>query len=230
MQELNRYAKITTKYPREFCLLQGMGCRWAQCTFCDYHLDACAEPYNANEAVLRQVTGAFGVLDIINSGSCTELDARTIALIADMAHEKRIHTLWFEAHYMYRDALHAFAAQFDGIKVKFRTGIETFDGTQRDTWRKGVPADITPADVAKFFDGVCLLIGVTGQSRKSISYDIETALALFEYASINAFVENSTGLRRDEGIVAWFTREWLPQLEDEPRIEVLLHNTDLGVG
>ena len=36
---MQRYSLIHTKLPREFVLLQGTGCRWRQCTFCDYHTD-----------------------------------------------------------------------------------------------------------------------------------------------------------------------------------------------
>jgi len=230
MSALNRYAQISTKLPREFCLLQGTGCRWARCTYCDYHNDTSADPFAVNAPVLAQVTGAFGVLDIINSGSCTELDGQTIAEIAKVIRAKNIHTIWFEAHYMLRDKLPAFAAQFAGATVKFRTGIETFDGAQREAWRKGIPSHVTAEEIAAAFDGVCLLIAIEGQSKESVSRDIELALAHFEYASINAFVENSTGLRRDEDMVAWFEQKWLPILKDHNKIEILLHNTDLGVG
>jgi len=225
-----RYARIDTKLPREFCLLQGTGCRWKRCTFCDYHTDVSDDPFAVNATVLSQVTGEFGVLDIINSGSCVELDAQTIAAIADVVREKKIHTLWFEAHYMYRADLPDFAARFSGVQVKFRTGIETFDGSQREAWQKGVPAHVAAAEAAKHFAGVCLLFAVEGQSRAAVSNDIALALAHFEYASVNAFVENRTGLRRDEAMVEWFRTKWLPVLADNPKVEVLLHNTDLGVG
>jgi len=230
MSALQRYARITTKQPREFCLLQGQGCRWGQCAYCDYHTDTSPDPYEVNAPVLAQVTGAFGVLDVINSGSCMELDDQTLAGIAAVIREKSIHTVWFEAHYMYHPRLPAFAARFADVRVRFRTGIETFDGVQREAWHKGVPAKVTPADVAKHFDGICLLIGIAGQSREAISRDIETGLALFDYISINAFVENSTPLRRDASIVDWFAERWMPVLQDNPKVEILRHNTDLGVG
>ena len=89
---MQRYSLIHTKLPREFVLLQGTGCRWRKCTFCDYHDDVSADPYTVNRAVLEQVTGVYGVLDVINSGSALELDARTIDLIRHVVHERRIHT------------------------------------------------------------------------------------------------------------------------------------------
>lgn len=102
---MDRYSVIHTKMPREFVLLQGTGCRWGKCTFCDYHSDTSDTPFETNRAVLQQVTGVYGVLDVINSGSAPELDAATIELIKQVVREKNIHTLWFEAHYMYRHRL-----------------------------------------------------------------------------------------------------------------------------
>ena len=36
--------------------------------------------------------------------------------------------------------------------------------------------------------------------------------------------------KRDKELVAWFVKEVYPTLKDQPGIEVLLDNTDLGVG
>ena len=146
---MQRYSLIHTKLPREFVLLQGTGCRWRQCTFCDYHSDTSADPYAINRPVLEQVTGHYGVLDIINSGSAPELDEQTILLIQQVVRTKHIHTLWFEAHYMYRHRLAQFAALFEGVTVKFRCGIETFDTALRDHWHKGVPATVSPTAVSE---------------------------------------------------------------------------------
>jgi len=230
MSSLQRYAKITEKMSREFCLLQGTGCKWKKCAFCDYFHDVSENPFEVNKTVLAEVTGEYGVLDIINSGSCTELDEKTIELIKQTVNEKNIHTLWFEAHYMYRNSLDSFAKQFSGINVKFRTGIETFDANRRSKWQKGVGAEVTAEDVAKFFSGVCLLFAVEGQTRESVSADIESALEYFEYFSVNAFVENTTNLKRDDSMVEWFVQEWYDRLKNDSRAEVLLNNTDLGVG
>ena len=227
---MQRYSLIHTKLPREFVLLQGTGCRWRKCTFCDYHDDVSADPYTVNRAVLEQVTGVYGVLDVINSGSALELDAQTIDLIRHVVHERGIHTLWFEAHYMYRHRLAQFATLFEGVKVKFRCGIETFDPALRTQWNKGVGVDVTPEDVARYFDGVCLLCCTDGETRERILADIDAARKYFEYFSINLFCNNSTPLRRDEELVAWFIEEVYPALCDVEGIEILVGNTDLGVG
>ena len=216
--------------PREFVLLQGQGCRWKQCTFCDYHTDVSADPLVINSEVLGYVTGVYGVLDIINSGSAMELDEQTIADIKRVVKEKHIHTLWFEAHYMYRNQLAKFAEQFEGVEVKFRCGIESFDGSLRQQWNKGIAASVTAQDVAKYFQGVCLLCCTQGDSKERILRDIALAEQYFEYASVNVFCENSTSLKRDNALAKWFVEEVYPNLKDSSKIEVLVENTDLGVG
>ena len=221
---------IHTVMPREFVLLQGQGCRWKQCTFCDYHMDVSANPLVENSKVLGSVTGVYGVLDIINSGSAMELDKQTIEEIKRVVKEKQIHTLWFEAHYMYRNQLAKFAEQFEGVEVKFRCGIESFDAALRSQWKKGVKDDVMPEDVANYFQGVCLLCCTEGDSRERILRDIALAKAYFEYASVNVFCENSTAVKRDEELVKWFVDVVYPQLQQSDKIEVLVENTDLGVG
>lgn len=216
--------------PREFVLLQGQGCRWKQCTFCDYHTDVSADPLAVNSEVLGCVTGVYGVLDIINSGSAMELDEQTIADIKRVVKEKHIHTLWFEAHYMYRNQLAKFAEQFEGVEVKFRCGIESFDGSLRQQWNKGIAVSVTAQDVAKYFQGVCLLCCTQGDSKERILKDIALAEQYFEYASVNVFCENSTSLKRDNALAKWFVEEVYPNLKDSNKIEVLVENTDLGVG
>ena len=226
----SRYSLIKTKIPREFLLLQGTGCRWRQCTFCDYHSDVSADPFIVNRDVLAMVTGETGVLDIINSGSAMELDEQTLCMIEQVVKEKNIHTLWFEAHYMYRHKLQAFAARFAPAAVKFRCGIESFDPLLRSAWRKGVGEGVTAADVAQYFQGICLLCCTQGDSKERILNDITLAKEHFEYFSLNVFCNNSTDVKLDAELAEWFRNHVAPTLADDNRIEVLMENTDLGVG
>ena len=227
---MERYALISTKMPREFVLLQGTGCRWKKCTFCDYHDDVSEHPFQVNAPVLRQVTGQYGVLDVINSGSALELDEDTLSLIKEVVKEKHIHTLWFEAHYMYRKKLADFARQFASVQVKFRCGVETFDAELRDSWKKGIPSSVTPEDIARYFQGVCLLCCTQGESKERIIKDIDIAKKHFEYFSVNVFCNNTTSVQQDAELASWFAREVYPRIKDEEGIEVLMENTDLGVG
>ena len=227
---MERYSIITEKFPREFVLLQGTGCRWGNCTFCDYHSDRSSNPFELNKLLLDKVSGCYGVLDVINSGSCTELDSQTIAYIQQRIKECSIHTLWFEAHWMYRKQLDNFAALFPGVTVKFRCGVETFDPQLRTKWNKGIPPQIQAADIAEYFQGVCLLCGTKGERFEHIAADIDTACNYFEYMSVNIFCNNTTLEQRDEEIVSRFISEIYIQYKDHPKVEILLENTDLGVG
>lgn len=227
---MDRYALIRTKMPREFVLLQGTGCRWRKCTFCDYHEDVSECPFEVNKPVLRRVTGQYGVLDVINSGSAMELDADTIALIKEVVREKKIHTLWFEAHYMYRKKLASFAEQFAPVKVKFRCGVETFDPELRDAWKKGIPSSVSAQDIARYFQGICLLCCTQGETKEHILKDIELARQHFEYFSVNVFCNNHTEVKQDKELAIWFAQEVYPTIKEDTRIEILMENTDLGVG
>ena len=233
---MERYSIIRDKMPREFVLLQGTGCRWRRCEFCDYHSDVSDDPFEVNRQVLEQVTGEYGVLDVINSGSVFELDDRTVELLRRIIVEKKIHTLWCEMHWMYRNRLEQFAQRIlDGVSnsqlsIKFRCGVETFDGELRKRWNKGVPEGVTAEDVARYFQGVCLLCCTEGETRERIVHDIELARKHFEYFSVNVFCNNTTKIKRDQALVDWFVSEVYPTIKDDPRIEVLIDNTDLGVG
>lgn len=229
---MNRYSVIRGNFPREFLLLQGTGCRWGKCTFCDYHGDTSATPFSVNREVLEQVTGKYGVLDIINSGSAMELDPDTLAMIRQVAIGKGIHTLWFEVHYMYRHRLAAFARQFHPLTVKFRCGVETFSPTLRANWHKGIPPHVTPEDIARHFQGLCLLCctDTPGDTRERLLRDIDLAERHFEYYSVNVFCPNTTALRRNDDMLRWFLAEVYPTLQKSSKAEVLIDNTDLGVG
>jgi hypothetical protein len=188
------------------------------------------DPFAVNREVLAQVQGVYGVLDIINSGSAMELDSQTIEEIQRIVELRHIHTIWFEAHYMYRHQLAQFAEQFPGVTVKFRCGIESFDGHLREQWKKGVRMDVRVEEVAKYFQGVCLLCCTEGDTRERILQDIAWAEQYFEYASVNVFCENTTPVKRDHHLAQWFIRELYPQLKRSNKIEILINNTDLGVG
>jgi antibiotic biosynthesis monooxygenase (ABM) superfamily enzyme len=60
--------------------------------------------------------------------------------------------------------------------------------------------------------------------------DIVLAQQYFEYASVNVFCENTTQVKRDNGLAQWFVREVYPELQQKQKIEILIDNTDLGVG
>ena len=120
-----RYNKLIEKNPREIVLLRGSGCKWRRCRFCDYHLDFCLdekENFALNSKVLAQVTGEFGRLEVINSGSFCDLDENTIEAILSICIAKQITTLYFECHWIHRELIADFKKKFAdaGITVKIR--------------------------------------------------------------------------------------------------------------
>ena len=229
MSELIRYSTIDEGMKREFLLLQGKGCAWRKCTFCDYYLDSSSDPFVLNEPVLDMVSGKYGVLDIINSGSAMELDERTLEKIAVTVREKKISDLWFEAHWMYRHSLAGFAEQFD-CRVHYRIGVESFNPDLRLKWKKGIGRDVTAEEIRRYFDGICLLAGVKGQTLEDIKTSVETAERLFDYYSVNLFCPNSSQEKRDDELADAFIREIVPSLRKSRKAEILIDNTDLGVG
>ena len=229
MSELVRYSTIDEGMKREFLLLQGKGCAWRKCTFCDYYLDSSSDPFVINEPVLDMVSGKYSVLDIINSGSAMELDERTLDKIAVTVREKKISDLWFEAHWMYRHSLVGFAEQFH-CRVHYRIGVETFNPDLRLKWKKGIGRDVTAEEIRRYFDGICLLAGVKGQTLEDIKSSVETAERLFDYYSVNLFCPNSSQEERDDELADAFIREIVPSLRKSRKAEILIDNTDLGVG
>lgn len=73
---MNRYSLINDHLKRELLLLQGLGCVWKKCTFCDYYEDKSNNPFELNKQIIDQITGIYRTVDIINSGSIFELDKK----------------------------------------------------------------------------------------------------------------------------------------------------------
>ena len=70
----------------------------------------------------------------------------------------------------------------------------------------------------------------TSRNQEHILKDIELARKHFEYFSMNVFCNNSTPVKQDKELAKWFASEVYPHIKDEDGIEVLMENTDLGVG
>ena len=231
MKEItSRYSKITEKFPREFILLQGQGCFWKKCRFCDYFEDVSSDPFTVNKPIIEKLTGEFGVLEVINSGSAMELDDKTLDLIIQKVTELNIKEIWFEVHWAYRNKLAEFAKKFNGKTVKFRTGIETFNTDLRNFWNKGIHENITPEEIAKYFSSVNLLVGTERQTLNDIKNDIEIAERYFERYMVNVFVENDSFIKPDFNLINQFLAEVYPLIKNKNNVEISINNTDLGVG
>lgn len=230
-----RYSIIHHKNPREIVLLRGTGCIWRRCTFCDYHLDSSQDEgsnYLLNKAVLANVTGVYSHLEVINSGSFSELDTATLNDLVELCRDKKIATLHFECHWLYRDKIPALREIFSkvGTSLKIKTGVESFDYNFRENVLcKGI-SERNPAKIAEQFDECCLLFGITGQTVESMRRDIETGLRFFERVCINIFTENKTKIKPDSGVINDFITNVMQKYQNNSRVDILLNNTDFGVG
>ena len=226
-----RYSQITGKNRREICLLRGFPCAWGKCAFCDYIEDNGrdgAAMAALNRQVLQKVTGAFGVLEVINSGSCFELPQETLDDIRKLLTEKDIRRLFFEAHWMYRNRLEEMRRRMPAELV-FKIGVETFDRDFRERVLNKHADFEGPEEVARYFDSPCLMVGIQGQTRDMIARDIDHLKKYFKLGTVNVYNNNTTPIRRDEELVRWFMEEYRWLLED-PAVEVLYEITDFGVG
>ncbi len=230
-----RYSEITEKNPREIVMLVGDGCKWRKCRFCDYHLDSSTDTkmnYEINKKALEQITGKYHQLEVINSGSFVDLDKDTMSLIKEICIEKEITSIHFECHWMHREDVAAFKAEFEyiGVRPIIKLGLETFDYDLREkVLVKGVD-EKSPRLIARYFDEINLLQGIDGQTVGSMIYDIETGLKYFERVCVNIMVENGMPIKPNNKVIEAFKKNVYPKYIDNDRVDILLENTGFGVG
>lgn len=228
---MDRYSKITNKNVREIVLLKAFPCAWGKCAFCDYIDDNSkdeAAMAALNARVLSNVTGEFGVLEVIDSASCFELPKATLEKIREIIHEKNIHRLFFESHWIYRKRLDEMR-RYMGVPITYKIGVETFDNDFRENVLNKHADFKTPEEVAAYFDSPCLMVGIQGQTKEMIDRDIDILKRYFKLGTVNVYTNNTTSIKRDDALVAWFLEKY-QWLMDDPAVEVLVENTDFGVG
>lgn len=228
---MNRYSTVTLKNPREIVLLRGYPCVWGKCSFCDYIADNSTdaqEIISTNKKILKNVTGSYGVLEVINSGSVFELPMEILHHIKEIVKNKNIEKLFFEAHYSYRNRLDEIRNFFE-IPIIFKCGIETFDDTFRNqVLQKGV-LFTSVEEVASYFKSICIMVGIQGQTQEMIDRDIDLLTTHFAHGCINIFENNTTHIKKDDALITWF-KEKYAYLQNDDRFELLFHITDFGVG
>lgn len=235
MNDMPRYSIIEEKNPREICLLRGCGCQWRRCAFCDYYLDFSRnqeENYQLNRHVLSQVDGRYGQLEIINSGSFCDLDHKTLEKIRHICVEKNIKTLYFECHWMHRHEIAGLRRFYgeEGIQVKIKMGIETFDYHFREeVLHKGIDTN-SPEEIAQYADEICLLFGLRGQTTHAMRRDIALGLQYFQRVCVNIMVKNSSKIKPSPVVITDFMSDVYPEYKENPRVDILLNKTDFGVG
>lgn len=228
---MNRYSVIENKNKREIVLLKSKPCFWGKCSFCDYTSDNCFDEEEMNKLnfqVLKNVTGKYHSLEVINSASCFDLPTKTLEEIKRITKACSIEKLFLESHWAYRNKLYQIK-EFFNIPIIFKIGIETFDNDFRNNYLNKNAVFNDYRDVKKYFQSICLLVGIKGQTKEMVKRDIDIVLNHFDYGTVNIFTENSTPIKRDEELIQWFKEEY-KFLDDVEKIEVLYENTDFGVG
>lgn len=228
---MERYSHILEKDKREIVLLKSRPCIWGKCSFCDYIEDNDVnqnENKKINDEVLNNVTGQYGVLEVINSGSFFELPDETIDRIHKIIVEKKIKRLYIEAHYLYKKKITALREKFK-IEIIVKTGIETFNDEMRNNvLNKNVHFDKIE-EILEDFDSPCLMVGIQGQTKEMIRKDIEILTKYFDHGTINIYRNNSTPIKRDEELIKWFDKEY-HDLKNNRKYDYLGIPTDFGVG
>ena len=199
-----RYSKVEGKFQREIVLLKSFPCAYGKCSFCNYIEDNSNDEEEINRVnleVLEEITGEFGILEVINSGSVFEIPKKTLEKIREVVYEKDIKILYFEIFYSYLSRLNEIIDYFNEKKIK---------------------------ELSEKIYSVCLLIATQGQTKEMIKKDIEIGLKYFKAITINVFVDNGTTVKRDVELVKWFVQD-MKHLFNDDRIEILIDNKDLGV-
>ncbi len=184
---------------------------------------------SVNKKVLEDVRGLYGRLEVINSASVFELPMETLEDIRKVCVAKGIKEIFFEAYYNYRTRLDEIRDFFDGIEVSFKCGIESFDDDFRNGYLNKNISFKDAKEVASYFDNICLLVGIKGQTKEMIDRDMKLLQENFKRGCINIYVENTTPVKRDQAIVDYF-RDKYSYMDDMENIEILWNNTDFGVG
>ena len=228
---MKRYEIINKKNKREIVLLKSKPCVWGKCSFCDYIEDNCTDDYEMdklNRDILNNVTGIYSSLEVINSGSVFELTEVTLKRIKNIVESKNIKTLYFESYYGYKNKLEELRQYFQ-TNIVYKCGIETFDNDFRNNILNKNVHFGNPSEVAKYFDSICLMVGVKGQTKDMIERDIDYLTKYFRYGCINIYNNNSTNIEADFELIEWFKGKF-KYLEENKYIDILWSNTDFGVG
>lgn len=109
-------------------------------------------------------------------------------------------------------------------------GVETFHTLFRESYLDKGMGDTSAQEIARYADEVCLLQGIPGQTVESMRGDIEIGLAYFERVCVNIMQKNTRPILPDPSVISLFMQELYPQYRENPRVDILLQNTDFGVG
>ncbi len=229
---MKRYSIYEGKYPREIVLLKSFPCEFKGCAFCDS-----AHEHTKNEGEIvkvaaeefSKITGVYRRLEVLNSASFFDFPVQVWHMLKDVVEGRGIEELMVEANWNYRKRFKEIISFFN-CKIRIKVGIETFDHKIRKEVLKKDIEFSGPKEVIKYTDSIKLLIGMKGQTQKSIRHDISIALSYFDYISVNLVTKNrKTSSKHDKDLIEWFKEEY-KDLQIVPGVEVIQQNIDVGVG
>lgn len=87
-----------------------------------------------------------------------------------------------------------------------------------------------PSIIAEHFDEANFLFGITGQTVESMKQDIELGLENFKRICLNIMCDNTTGVSPDKAVIDSFIKQLYPIYKNNERVDILINNTDFGVG
>ena len=87
-----------------------------------------------------------------------------------------------------------------------------------------------PEKIAEYFDEINLLQGIKGQTKVSMINDIDIGLEYFSRVCVNIMVENGMPVKPDRNVIEEFMKDVYPKYKDNERVDILIENTDFGVG
>lgn len=227
----NRYSVVRNKNPREIVLLKSFPCKYGKCTFCNYIEDNSINEEEINDInfiELEKITGELEVLEIINSGSVFELPIKTLEKIRFVARNKKIKIIYFEAYWSYKERLKEIREFFNEFEIRFKVGLESFDSDFRNNILNKALYYDSIKDISYYFDSVCLMVCIEGQTKDMIERDVELALSHFKRLTINVFINNGTKIKQDKKLLTWFLEKY-QYLEKLENVEILYDNKDFGV-
>ena len=117
-----------------------------------------------------------------------------------------------------------------GIDLQVKGGVETFDASFRENVMIKGFGYPTLEELKETFDVVNLLVGVKGQTLKQIETDIKTGIENFDRVCVNLYKEMDDIMPADEELKARFMKEVYPLYKDLENVDILVENTDFGVG
>ncbi|MGL4687473.1 MAG: radical SAM protein [Fusobacteriaceae bacterium] len=229
----SRYSRIKVGKFREIVLLKGFPCKYGKCSFCNYIEDNSLDETlleSTNFKILENITGEFGVLEVINSGSVFELPLSTLEKIREVVKNKKIKTLIFEIYYGYINRIDEIKVFFPEVEVLFKMGIETFDNEfRKKVYNKNFTLiEKDWKELREKIYSVCLLVCTKGQSKEMIERDIKLGLKYFPHITINIFVDNGTIVKNDPELERWIIEKY-EYLSKNSKVDFLITNKDFGV-